>query len=221
MFRRTFLWLGCLSWSLALHPLGIPLSVSAEWETSPLLATGSFLQLCDLPSRFEDAPPFVQKLLLKGIASVNPELEKQGINVEQVATFVSIEEAEMVMGLTSRFTNGQGVETFDLQLRRADSDKIFIRGLQQSLSSLGKVTVTQVKELNNTQDIGEISRGFALEAELEKWPVSVSLSTEALAFRRGQTGVLVIIGALAHEIEDIGIQDLALVLDRRLQMVSK
>jgi hypothetical protein len=44
----------------------------------------------------------------------------------------------------------------------------------------------------------------------------MTIATESVAFRRGNTGILVILGAMDHPLTGVRAADLALRLDRRL-----
>jgi hypothetical protein len=218
MSRLTFFLVAFLGvgLSLTVNPTRNPLAASYSWVKNLSLAgEGASLQVSDLPAGFAPAPSFIQKLLAQGIASLNRDLTRQGIVIEQVVAFVDLEQAEIVVGLTAHLSSSLAVETFESGLRRPDSPEIFVTGFKKSLSGLGKVKVNQVRELPEAQGIGEIARGFGIDGELESW--SVTISAEAIAFRRGRTGALVIAGALAHEIEGIEMRDLALRLDHRLR----
>jgi len=183
----------------------------------PSLAQGSAPKTilpADLPSRFDPAPAFLQKIILNSIAALNPDFKREGIVLEEAATFIDLEQAEIVMGLTANLPNVDAIKKFDAGLRSPDSQQIFIEGLKKSLSSFGKVEITQVKELSTVNKLGQIARGFAIEAKLPDR--GLTISTESVAFRRGNTGILVILGAIDHPLTSIRAADLALRLDRRL-----
>lgn len=76
-----------------------------------------------------------------------------------------------------------------------------------------------MQELSSLGEIGEMARGFAIEAEVEG--ISLRLSSEAIAFRRGSRSALVVLGALNHPIEGIRAREIALRLDRRLLRVER
>jgi hypothetical protein len=186
--------------------------------SSPLLAQ-AILESSDLPPRFEPAPPFLERLIFNGIAAVNPVLEQEGITLDQISTFVAFEQAEMVMALKANLPNQQGIERFDFQLRRPDVQELFVAGLQRSLVSLGKIKITKVEELSSLEGIGELARGFAIEAKFIRLPLRIY--SETVVFRRGYKGVLIVLGILDRPINDLTIQDLARQLDRRLQLKIK
>lgn len=211
-FTFTFTCLLPPAWASAFPPSILPPIVS------PFLAQAT-LELSDLPPRFEPAPPFLERLIFNGIAAVGPVLEQEEIAVDQISIFVAFEQAEMVMGLRAILPNQQGIERFDLQLRRPDVQALFVAGLQRSLASLGEIKVTKVQELSSLENIGEIARGFAIEAKFTRLPLGIY--SETVAFRRGQRGVLIVLGTLNRPINDILIQDLARQLDRRLQLRIK
>jgi hypothetical protein len=220
MSRLTFLlvvFLG-ICFSLTANLTGITLATPSDGRIGGQREERASLKVGDLPAGFDRAPSFVQGLIVKGIAALNPELNRQGVDLEQVTAFIDLERAEIVVGLTAHLSNSQSLKAFDLGLRRSDSSEIFVLGLKKSLSGLGKVKVNQVKELAKIEEIGEIARGFRIDGELENW--SMAVETEAIAFRRGRTAALVIVGALAYEVEERTlVKDLALLLDRRLSAV--
>jgi hypothetical protein len=206
----TILLFGCL---LGGHSAIVPIAIFIM----PSIAQAQTLQTivpADLPSRFDPAPPFLQKLILSSIMTLLPDLKQGGIIFEEASTFMDLEQAEIVMGLTANLLTPVVIKKFDTGLRSPDTQQIFIDGLRKSLSSFGKVEITQVRELRGVNKLGQVAKGFAIEAKLSER--GFTLSTESIAFRRGNKGVLVIMGALDHPLTGIRAIDIALRLDRRL-----
>lgn len=175
----------------------------------------AILELSDLPPRFEPAPSFLQTFIVEGIAAVNPQLEQEGIALAQTATFVDFGRAEIALGLTATLPKRQGRNRLDEILNSAEVQDIFVLGLQQSLAPVGMVKVNQVREITIWKEIGEVARGFAIEAEFEKLPLK--LWTSAILFRRGDYAALVILGSFEEELSDLSLLNLASKLDQRLR----
>jgi hypothetical protein len=188
-------------------------AINTDQASSPLLVS-------DLPSRFDPAPRFLKQLVLHGMAGLTPTLQKEGISIreEDVLMFVDLGNAELVMAMTARLPNARSRKQFDAGLRRQDAQELFVQGLQQSLRSWGKVTVYDAREIKPLQGIGEAARGFALQAKIEKIPFR--LWGNAIAFRRGKSGAIVITGTLGSESEGINIRKLATIVDRRLSVAN-
>ncbi len=77
------------------------------------------------------------------------------------------------------------------------------------------VKVNKVRAIAELRGIGELARGFAIDAEFEELPLK--LWTSAILFRRGGNAALVILGSLEGELEEFSIKNLAAKLDRRLR----
>jgi hypothetical protein len=171
------------------------------------------LELSDLPPRFKPVPPALKEFLFEGIAGVKPYLDREGISLEEATAFANFANAEMVIGLTFMLSDQPSLNRFDSGLNSPDASEQFVWGLKQSLQGLGAIKVKEVRELPLRRKIGNIARGMSIKAEFEELPFQ--LFVEAIAFRRGRSGALVIVGALNHSVRDIQVQDLAIQLDRR------
>jgi hypothetical protein len=173
------------------------------------------LRLSDLPAHFQSAPAFIEKFIANGIKAAQPKPEQDGFTLDHVSTFVNFKETAIAIAITISLADQSAIEKFDLGLRKPDLQEAFITGFQKSLSPLGSVQVTAVKELNSLGGIGEVSRGFAMTASVGGVPMT--LAAEAIALRRERTVALIILASLNDSIKGISAQDLALRLDQRLR----
>ena len=171
------------------------------------------LQASDLPPRFEPAPPFLRQFIYKGLTALQPYLEREGIALGDVSTFVDFEQAELALALTIALSNPQTVQKFDADLSRPNAGEILAKGIEQGIQGFGSLKVTQIQELNSVGAIGNRARGFSFQANFQGLPLQ--LFGEAVAFRRNGVGALVVLGALNHPLEKIRVQDVAARLDRR------
>jgi hypothetical protein len=172
------------------------------------------LQASDLPARFQPAPALIQKLIADGIRSRQADLNRAGMVVDQVSTFVNFKDAAMAAAIRFHFVDQQAVNRFDTSLLRPDAQTIFVSGLEHSLTNFGAVQVKSVQEISPLTGIGSLAKGFAIEAALVSLPWS--LSTQAIALRRERQGGLVFLASLNHATPGITVQELALRFDQRL-----
>lgn len=173
------------------------------------------LQASDLPARFQPAPALIQKLIADGISSRQADLNRAGIVVDHVSTFVNFKDAAMATAIRFHFVDQPAVTRFDASLLRPDAQTIFVSGLESSLTSFAAVQVKSVREISPLTGIGSLAKGFAIEAALVGLPWS--LSTQAIALRREQQGGLVFLASLNQTTPGITVQELALRLDQRLR----
>ncbi|MEG3436321.1 hypothetical protein V0288_04245 [Pannus brasiliensis CCIBt3594] len=178
----------------------------------------TLLEVNDLPPGFEVAPPLLRQMVTRAIDRSGADLKKANISVRETTIFVNIEEAEMVTCLTMDLPDRTARESFDARLQRDGGREVFQSGFQQALRLLGEAKIEESRAIVSLQGLGESARGYRLAATIENFPVRVF--ADSLAFRRGSTGVVLIVGSLAREPEKVQVRDLALSLDRRLQNES-
>ena len=194
----------------------IPSALTVETQLSSPVMCKATLELSDLPKGFEPAPSFLQTFILQGITAVNPQLEQEGIALAETATFVDFGRTEMASGLTAILPNQRGRNRFDRILDSPEVENIFVLGLQQTLGQVGKVKVNQVQEIKALKGIGEMARGFTIEAKFETLPLKLWTST--ILFRRGNYAALVILGSFEGKLDQNLLLNLAKKVDQRLQL---
>jgi hypothetical protein len=209
--------------SLVILILGLFTVVADRISPMPWVVLPSFAQtippktilLSDIPPRFQPAPAFFQKLILNGITTVNPDFKREGVILEDATTFIDLEQVEMILGLTANLPNQAVIQKFDAGLRNPNIQKTFIDGLKNSLSSLGKVKISEVGELHTLKNLGQVAKGFNITAKFSDQDLTIF--TESIAFRRGNKVILIILGAVDHPLTAIQAADIAFRLDQRLR----
>lgn len=206
------LWL-LSQWWVIIAPL-----VIASPAASPDTSGTTLLKLTDLPTGFEIAPPLLQQIIQQAIEQTQTDLKKVNIDLEEMVIFVDIGAAEIVACVVMKLANLQARETFDRQLQRHDAQEVFLLGFRQVLRFLGEAKVAAPKPLESLQGLGESALGYRLTASIANFPTQIF--ADSLAFRRQETGILLIVGSLVNLPERVDIKELAFRLDRRLQSSS-
>lgn len=178
----------------------------------------TLLELNDLPAGFEVAPPLLRQMVARAIARSIADREKNNISIRETTIFVDIEEAEMVTCVTMDLPDRTARESFDDRLQRDGGRDIFQSGFQQVLRLLGEAKIDEPRAIASLEGLGNSARGYHLAATIENFPVRVF--ADSLAFRRGDTGVVLIVGSIGRVPERVQVRDLARSLDRRLQTES-
>jgi hypothetical protein len=172
------------------------------------------LGLSDLPAGFEPAPTFLQEFFDEGIATLKPQLQKEGVFIQEKSTFVDFSQATVVMALSASLANSQSLKRFDSQLNRPEALKQLMDGLQESVQGFGQLKILEAKDLPLDRAIGQTARRIKLKAKFENMPFYLFL--EAIAFRRDKNVIFLVVSALNQPPRAIELQNLATQLDKRL-----
>jgi hypothetical protein len=195
----------------------VPAARSAVHQNSPKQLDQGGLRSADLPVHFQPAPPLIEHFISKGIQAANQHPGQDGLTIDQVSSFVNFKESAIVTAIMMTLADQRAIEKFDVGLRKADLQEVFIAGFKKSLSPLGSVKVTTVKEISPLVGIGHLAKGFNMTASVVVGGLPVKLTAEAIALRRENRAVLIILATLNNSLKGISAQQLALRLDQRLR----
>ena len=182
--------------------------ISAPWIVS------TALQLSDLPPGFQPAPSFLRQYLREGIGAVQPYLMRERISIANFSSFINLSHFEVVISVTANLSDPEAIRQFDASLQQPDTLDKLIVALQESTGTLGKLKVTQKSRLAVPDGIGDLATGYRLQASFEDSPVK--LFVDGIVFRRDDSGVLLVVAALNHEVQTVQVGEIAAKLDRRL-----
>ena len=221
MHRYTGFLQATLLSALFLTNLGLSPVISSVKAINPSLENSSDepqkllenLRISDLPSRFEPGPPLLRQLILKNFGSFQPYFEQNDAPSNNLSIFVDIEQAELVLGITSHLSTQQAIAQFDQALSRSDNQQIFVQALEKNLQAFGPLKIKQIEKLESSA-IGDRSQAFRFQANAQGLPLTIF--GEFVILRRNNAAAVVVIGALNHPLDDLRVPELASRLDNRL-----
>ena len=221
MHRYTGFFQATLLSALFLTNLGLSPIISSVKAINPSLENSSDepqklldnLRISDLPSRFEPGPPLLRQLILKNFGSFQPYFGQNDAQSNNLSIFVDIEQAELVLGITSHLSTQQAIAQFDQALNRSDNQQIIVQELEKSLQAFGPLKIKQIEKLESST-IGDRSQAFRFQADAQGLPVAIF--GEFVILRRNNAAAVVVVGALNRPLDDLRVPELAARLDNRL-----
>jgi hypothetical protein len=201
-----------------LNPLA-PAAGEIANTTVPFLAVvpvhPELLTAEDLPSSFIKMPDFIKQPMLKAItSSLQSYFGNNEITVQDLLAFLDFKNLTIALGFTTSLPNEQTLRKFDAGLEGEAALQTFADSVKKSSYLLGTVSIKQQTLLADLpKRIGEVSLGMSVIAETRSAP----LFADMVAFRRGKTGAVTILGSLNQKSAAVTVSELAQKMDARLQ----
>ena len=221
MHRYTGFLQATLLFALFFTNLGISPIISSVKAINPSLENSSNepqkllenLRISDLPARFEPGPPFLRQLILKNFGSFQSYFQHNEPQTNNLSIFIDIEQAELVLGMTSHLSTQQAIVQFDQALSRSDNRQMFVQELEKNLQAFGPLKIKQIEKLESSA-IGDRSQAFRFQADAQGLPLTIF--GEFVILRRNNATAVVVIGSLNQPLDDLRVPELASRLDNRL-----
>ena len=180
MHRYTGFLQATLLSALFLTNLGFSPIISSVKAINPSLENSSDepqklldnLRISDLPPRFEPGPPLLRQLILKSVGSFQPYSPQDEAQSNNLSIFVDIEQAELVLGITTHLPTQKAIAQFDQVLGRSENQQIFVQEIEKSLQAFGPFKIKQIEKLESST-IGDRSQAFRFQANAQGLPVEI------------------------------------------------
>jgi len=224
-FRHRWHWFILAIFSLALVVMASLKAVDAPGyaaypsaiKTAAATSSSTVLSLDDLPLGFQAFPAKWKNYVDQGTNHIRNYFKQSNININQDFAYLSLAAFEVVLGFTAPLASNE-ISEIDTRIRHPVAVDRFMQGLQQGTQLLQPIQVSNQGTLKNLNNIGNVVTGNRLYVNYKGLPYA--LFADVVAFRRNDTAVLLIVGSFGVPSRLAKVENLAQILDRKIQLAS-
>jgi len=193
----------------ATHTPTTTLTSTSSPTLTPAIATTPLPDLSGLAPRLEDLPPGFEVISPAQLSELSFTPEKLSVDdfpTESAFAFVEPNHSEFIFGMTSLMPSKLEQGILGLQLRQTD---VLLAAL---IEGLGTPNVVEQKELSDPIEVGDVSTGLTMTADLD----GMLMRIDTLIFRRDIVAAVIFMVYADGDVPVTTVGDIARQLDKRI-----